>query len=89
MKVTFQPYDYMIITSILLSLVLSVQADLTNAGLGGLAHIVFPVTLGLISLIVWFILRLLVKVTTFRWLTAITLSIVNIYVGLLLMLGKI
>ena len=52
---------WIIIIGTVLSWIIAMSADLSNVGLGGLAHLFFPIIIGIVTLLIYLILRIFTK----------------------------
>ena len=65
-----------ILTTTIISWIIAMTADLSNAGLGGLANLIFPIIFGLVTIFWYFISRIFIK--RYNWIITISGIIYNL-----------
>lgn len=65
-----------ILIATLISWIISMTADLSNAGLGGLANLIFPIIFGLATIFWYYISRIFIK--KYNWIITIAGIIYNL-----------
>jgi len=78
----------LIIVSTLISLIMSMSADMTGAGLAGLFNLFYPPFLGIMLIIVYLISCWITKKRSIRLTISILFSMYIMYIGFALLIDK-